>query len=899
MRRLEVFFDKYGRFVARHPLPFLIVPIITTLISCVGLFSFQSQDDIWDIYSPLNAMSRVEEAAMEKFEHIAAKHHYRIQVLVERKDNGSLLNAESLQEMSQINNFVVNNITAYNSQRGFAYRDICGIYCNDSNAFAIGFVQASMQNQTGGLSFTLSYPNGMAFNNPVFLGYSLGRLETIRQDNQDIVTSFKLFVLHYMVDTNLPGGTQIRDTFERRLMNLFNGATQKSANLKYSLLSRNRELYEQRQITITAIPFLGLTGVVLTIFMIVTLLNHPLYKSQCIEALFGVISPGMALVTTFGLVWGCGLPFTNILTVVPFLVVTIGVDDAFLILAGWRQSNPRGTLESRMGESLAKSGASVTVTSVTDVLCFGVGVISNMPVVQLFCIYTSIALTIDFIYQITFFTAIVSYCGKRQITLDEAHRESNESSPTGSISSRGSWKKHLIRKAEMFTRVLAIQKVHDADVSSNLDVDGHRTWLSYFVEFIHSGFGQFLILGTFVLHVVVTTYLCTLVNTNFDMSNLYLKESPLTPISRTMQDFFLNEAFVVNFVLNPMGSFKDEGRRKKFHKLIDELESIPTYGMGSKGSNLWTREYETTAQFWAQEDEDIWSPVQMASNYRIFNMDQRNIYLKKNEKGEQYIDAFTWHITYHNMKNTLDVEDLLLTRRAILKRYEDDFQIYSHHPLEKVPTESAASAPANFLQTGISAIILMSILVFFFIMNAEAIFVVIVSIISISCGTVAYLHLWGVNLDAVSLISILMSIGFSVDYSAHVCYHYYTLIDEDDDQKQQPTKIIIGADPKNGKLPEGPITIQPAVPSTMFKNSDTFNRLMHTFRGVGWPVIQAGVSTMLGMGPLFFVDAYVVALFYKCILIVSSLGLLHALFLLPAVFVFMSRVKETIRKWFY
>lgn len=53
-----------------------------------------------------------------------------------------------------------------------------------------------------------------------------------------------------------------------------------------------------------------------------------------------------------------------------------------------------------MGESVSKSGASVTVTSVTDVLCFGVGILSNMPVVQLFCLYTSIALTIDFLYQV-------------------------------------------------------------------------------------------------------------------------------------------------------------------------------------------------------------------------------------------------------------------------------------------------------------------------------------------------------------------------------------------------------------------------------------------------------------------------------------------------------------------
>lgn len=121
-------------------------------------------------------------------------------------------------------------------------------------------------------------------------------------------------------------------------MKILDAATEESPNLNFAVLSRNRELYEQRQITVTAIPFLGLTGAVLTAFMVVTLLDDPLYKSQCIEAIFGVISPGMALITTFGLVWAVGLPFSNILTVVPFLVVTIGIDDAFLILAGWRQS---------------------------------------------------------------------------------------------------------------------------------------------------------------------------------------------------------------------------------------------------------------------------------------------------------------------------------------------------------------------------------------------------------------------------------------------------------------------------------------------------------------------------------------------------------------------------------
>jgi hypothetical protein len=79
------------------------------------------------------------------------------------------------------------------------------------------------------------------------------------------------------------------------------------------------------------------------------------------------------------------------------------------------------------------------------------------------------------------------------------------------------------------------------------------------------------------------------------MENLYLKQSPLTPISRKMQNFVLSESFVVNFVLQPMGSFQDEHRRKMFNQMVTELEAIPRYSMGSKGTNLWTRDYEAVS----------------------------------------------------------------------------------------------------------------------------------------------------------------------------------------------------------------------------------------------------------------------------------------------------------------
>ena len=48
------------------------------------------------------------------------------------------------------------------------------------------------------------------------------------------------------------------------------------------------------------------------------------------------------------------------------------------------------------------------------------------------------------------------------------------------------------------------------------------------------------------------------------------------------------------------------------------------------------------------------------------------------------------------------------------------------------------------------------------------------SIFSIGLGVIGWMTWWGVNLDATSMITIAMSVGFSVDFSAHCTYAYMT-----------------------------------------------------------------------------------------------------------------------------
>lgn len=60
-----------------------------------------------------------------------------------------------------------------------------------------------MESEGGMMSFVLSYPNALALNNQVFLGYSLGNIELGKEEDIEVVKSFKMFILHYMASLNL------------------------------------------------------------------------------------------------------------------------------------------------------------------------------------------------------------------------------------------------------------------------------------------------------------------------------------------------------------------------------------------------------------------------------------------------------------------------------------------------------------------------------------------------------------------------------------------------------------------------------------------------------------------------------------------------------------------------
>lgn len=144
------------------------------------------------------------------------------------------------------------------------------------------------------------------------------------------------------------------------------------------------------------------------------------------------------------------------------------------------------------------------------------------------------------------------------------------------------------------------------------------------------------------------------------------------------------------------------------------------------------------------------------------------------------------------------------------------------------------------IQSMVVGAIIMIIISNLFIPNFLCSLWVAFSIISIELGVAGYMALWDVNLDSISMVNLIMCIGYSVDFTAHICYAYMTS-----------------------------------------KSNSSKERVRESLYSLGWPIFQGAVSTILGCIALLLAGSYIFLVFFKMIFLVMIFGALHGLFLLP------------------
>ncbi|KAJ8396819.1 hypothetical protein AAFF_G00014180 [Aldrovandia affinis] len=99
-----------------------------------------------------------------------------------------------------------------------------------------------------------------------------------------------------------------------------------------------------------------------------------------------------------------------------------------------------------------------------------------------------------------------------------------------------------------------------------------------------------------------------------------------------------------------------------------------------------------------------------------------------------------------------------------------------------------------------------------------------------------FMALWNVHLDSISMIILVVCIGFSVDFSAHISYAFVS------------------------------------------KNKPSANeKAVEAFFTLGYPIVQGAVSTILGVVVLCASKKYIFRTFFKIMFLVIFLGCFMAL----------------------
>ncbi len=123
-------------------------------------------------------------------------------------------------------------------------------------------------------------------------------------------------------------------------------------------------------------------------------------------------------------------------------------------------------------------------------------------------------------------------------------------------------------------------------------------------------------------------------------------------------------------------------------------------------------------------------------------------------------------------------------------------------------------------------------------------------LVSVTAGVLGFLFYWSCDLDFVTLGCTILAIGLGIDFTAHICHAYH---------RDWSLNIATAAEGE---------------PAPLVK-------LRCALAAVGWPTLQAGLATWIGVLPLVLVPSYVVRTFFKTASLVVLFGLAHGLVWLP------------------
>ncbi|GMH91249.1 hypothetical protein TrVE_jg6783 [Triparma verrucosa] len=675
--------------------------------------------------------------------------------------------------------------------------------------------------------------NDAANANLIILDAVLGGLE--RDSNNDIVSAIALQVimsLHVM-----DGKDDELMAFEKdNFMAKCNEAVAQHSSSYNMYCNSFRSYSDESDRAIEADQSLMMFAMLIMIAYVAFVLKRKdMVESKMLLGLLIVVNVGLSLGVAFGICGFLGLPFTQMSMMCIFIIMGVGIDDMFILTDAFDREPPSLPSSERVANALAEVGGSITLTSVTDFLAFSIGSTIDLPAVSYFCVTAALAVMSVFLIQITFFAACLAIdarrilnnrydllpCFVRKQMEDWGQRENAEHNSSNS------------KPLPMASSVVDKTPLSPINVFADFIV---RPVVSKVAIFL------FLVLGAGMSYQGFSSIEKGIKITDFLPAGSYVG------IFYEKRDLYFGEIDTMEFITTATIDPSSADDRAKLSTTFTNVENLSfTVGTPNCWFNAWqafdTSLSASTSESDAQASFDNFMSTDEAktkyANNMVFNDDGKIVTSKCNSL-----------FLFATMDVEKAVDEMYQAREATISGGGEDFAFaFNQNWLWMERYITIDTLTVNTLMGALVGVFVVCVLF----LDVTSALLVCVCVVLINVNIIGLMSLWDVRLNVASLVILILSVGFSVDYSAHVAEGY------------------LSARTKGLKAKEA---VQVSV------------------REMGVSVLNGGISTLLAVVILSASKSEGFVVLFKMFLGMVTFGLLHGIVLLPAMLLVSGQASE-------
>ncbi|KAM6174055.1 LOW QUALITY PROTEIN: patched domain-containing protein 3-like [Erethizon dorsatum] len=818
-------FGRLGAAVGDHPWVFPLLPALLTAALATGFRYVGSEEEDLD-YTPIWSPAKDERHFVQQHfstndsysfsaSRMSAETHFA-SILVVSNDN-SLLDQESFAEVDRLDQ-EVQTLNVQENGTQVPYTEVCAKHqglCVPCNPLLYSWQQDRTLDLTR-VSFPVHVHAGHIISLLGFFGgNTLGKTPG---GNQLLLETKALRLLYYLKTEYSEDNKQSRKWLIH-FLNQFKDIKKRLALKKVQVVhftSLSRQL-EFEVTSKTVIPLFHLAYLLVILFAVTSCFRLDCIRNKVLVAILGVSSAVLAVVSSFGLMLLIGVPFVIIVKNSPFLILGVGVDDMFIMISAWQKTSLMDSIRKRMSRVYAHVAVSITITTLTNVLAFYTGIISSFRSIQYFCIYTGTTLLFCYFYSITWFGAVMALDGKREVLCLQ-------------------WLKKPSQKWSSLKKACCLPF---GSIPDEQETDVHPMnvfFRDYFGPFLTHTKTKFFIVLTYILYMTSSIYGCLQVQEGLDLRNLASDDSYITPYFDVEEDYFSDYGPRVMVVVTENVQYWYEDVRQKLEKCMMNFEENK---VDKDVTEFWLKTY---VQYMKNNSQDPNDKNSFMDNISGFLNTFPNFRYDINISSSNEIISSRGFIQTRDVAYPVKKKLMLQQVRGIAKKCEIPLLVYSH---AFIYFDQYGAILENTLHNVMVASAAMFLISLVLIPHPMCALWVTFAIGSVIVGVTGFMAFWKVNLDSISMINLVICIGFSFDFSAHISYAFVS--------SSEPSA--------NGKAIEA----------------------LHL---LGYPVLQSATSTIIGVCILAAAQAYIFRTFFKVMFLVMVFGAAHGLIFIPVFLTF-------------